>query len=207
MKLKERLTYAIVKGINESFDIDDLGHEITSAQTKEKVAKHSKIYQQIQAFIDKGYPLKNAKRCYKMLTPEDIDILDFIYNNRDMLDDEVNALVNEHHLSKLFETIYLEGMKNEISTRLKNKRNLTATEIEFIQKYASGIHSKDHPLYAFYAPSDKDELRRIIEKKVPRDANLNWIDVTGLTDMHYLFCNTNFNGDISLWDVSNIIGM
>ena len=36
---------------------------------------------------------------------------------------------------------------------------------------------------------------------------MNDIDVSQIKDMSYLFDETNFNGDISNWDVSNVINM
>ena len=83
-------------------------------------------------------------------------------------------------------------------------------------------------------PKDKDELIKIIEERLDKDkdANLNDIDVSGITDMFNLFldldphnidisewdvsnvkdmtmmfCDSNFNNDISNWDVSNVKDM
>lgn len=46
-------------------------------------------------------------------------------------------------------------------------------------------------------------LVRTIEL-IDRDANLNWIDTSKVTDMSYLFNSSSMNFNISEWDVSNV---
>ena len=61
-----------------------------------------------------------------------------------------------------------------------------------------------------YFPQTKKELQDIILKRIKEDGNgadLNDIDVSEITDMSGLFEGTDFNGDISSWDVSNVINM
>ena len=61
-----------------------------------------------------------------------------------------------------------------------------------------------------YLPETKEELRAIIEERIKDKGNevdLNDIDVSNIKDMSYLFAHTNFNGDISKWDVSHVTNM
>ena len=61
-----------------------------------------------------------------------------------------------------------------------------------------------------YFPKTKRELENIIKvriKKEGKEANLNDIDVSRITDMSYLFDGVDFNGDISEWDVSSVTDM
>jgi surface protein len=59
-------------------------------------------------------------------------------------------------------------------------------------------------------PRDNIALRNTIGQAIELKGNnvdLNWIDVSEITDMQYIFCNSEFNGDISKWDVSNVKDM
>ena len=61
-----------------------------------------------------------------------------------------------------------------------------------------------------YFPETKEELQDIIKQRIKEEGNevdLNDIDVSQITDMSKLFKETNFNGDISKWNVSNVTNM
>ena len=61
-----------------------------------------------------------------------------------------------------------------------------------------------------YFPETKEELKEIIENRIKdkgKEIDLNDIDVSKITDMSELFKGTNFNGNISNWNVSNVTNM
>ena len=69
------------------------------------------------------------------------------------------------------------------------------------------FHPKD--IYKYF-PQSKEELEEIIKKHIKderNEVNLNDIDVSKITDMSELFVETDFCGDISEWDVSNVTNM
>ena len=49
-------------------------------------------------------------------------------------------------------------------------------------------------------------IKQEIEKNGP-NCNLNHIVVSNITDMSWMFFDTDFDGDISKWDVSNVTNM
>ena len=61
-----------------------------------------------------------------------------------------------------------------------------------------------------YHPKTKDELKDIIKQKIESEGNecdLNDIDTSNITDMSSLFEDSEFNGNISNWNVSNVTNM
>ena len=61
-----------------------------------------------------------------------------------------------------------------------------------------------------YFPETKQELQTIIKQRIKQEGpevDLNDIDVSNITDMSELFTQTNFNGNISNWGVSNVTNM
>ena len=61
-----------------------------------------------------------------------------------------------------------------------------------------------------YHPKTRNELKELVKKLIKErgnDADLNDINTSGVSDMHDVFYNSRFNGNISNWDVSNVKDM
>ena len=73
--------------------------------------------------------------------------------------------------------------------------------------------TKDRVSKCKYFPKTKPELEKIIKQLFDEngyDVDLNIIDTSKITDMSYLFDNTEFHkfcGDVSQWNVSNVENM
>lgn len=73
-----------------------------------------------------------------------------------------------------------------------------------------GMDINDDEISNAFYPENKDDLKKIIDTMIrlrgPK-VNLNLIHVDKIEDMSYLFCESDFNGNISKWDVSNVKNM
>ena len=61
-----------------------------------------------------------------------------------------------------------------------------------------------------YHPKTRDELKELVDKLIKErgnEADLNDIDTSKITNMFALFYKSDFNGDISEWNVSNVKSM
>ncbi len=122
-------------------------------------------------------------------------------------------------ISLIFKDSYLVGFEEngeffEVSKSLKSIKDLN--NIKEIQKYfgkkvssTRQMNVPTEPVYAYF-PKDNKELRDLVKELIKErgnNADLNDIDVSGVTDMQLTFQNSAFNGDISKWNVSNVKDM
>jgi len=196
-----------------SFNIDGLGNDIQDAAIqKTRVDKHCKVYGQLKSLIG---AMTNPR--YRLTTDDD-EIIKYVHCHRNELDDEVNGLLESNPvIDELYPESQLRSIINKIDafgygnifsnpdrSRIRHVDDIgyDLDEIDFITHMLSGITTKDHPLYAFHKCRTMPEIRKIV-LSMPIDANLNWIDVSGIRNMSFLFGNLDFTGDISLWDMSD----
>ena len=86
-----------------------------------------------------------------------------------------------------------------IIQKIDNREKLSQDDYDILKNFV-GI----------YKVSDHDELMELIDyfiEQFGNECNLNWIDVSNVTDMQWMFDESEFNGDISKWDVSNVTDM
>ena len=103
--------------------------------------------------------------------------------------------------------------ENSVGTFNENKKVFDAEYGQVVyDKLVNGIKlSDDDKVFTKNAesvfPVDEQQLRQLIIKLKEKKISLNWLDVTGITNMFRMFFDSNFNGDISKWDVSNVRNM
>ena len=86
-----------------------------------------------------------------------------------------------------------------IIQKIDNREKLSQDEYCILKKYIG--------IYKVSESTELDELIDYFIRQFGNECNLNWIDVSNVTDMEYMFQNSKFNGDISQWNVSNVTNM
>ena len=105
---------------------------------------------------------------------------------------------------------------DSVNKRKKSINVYDAILTKIVQKilYKSRLNKEDKNIIlslpvASYK-TNNSEIHLLIEKCIEffgPTCNLNWIDTSNVTNMKKLFWETEFNGDISNWDVSNVTDM
>jgi len=204
---------------NIFFNIDELDETVTMQPSlKRSIEKHSKLYMHFDQIFSSSDG--DMKKIYNDLTEDDRNLIRNVYENRGNEDNgDINDVIFKHMDEDDFHLLYMYIMTWVIYNKLLlrtavdmrrgwlDKAKFTDSELNFIYGDMTTINSISHPLYAFMAVPDNVLYSIIGQSSLPNDINLNWLDVSGITDMRSLFRNTHFNGDISLWDVSNVTQM
>jgi len=194
------------------FDIGDFNNELhESAATKIHVVKQSKMCSNLLSILRSFAILDDINaRAMTMLQPSDIDTIIYAYENREDVDDDTKKAIDAY--SSVMEILYPSAMLKRILDKINAERydaddlnNVTPciledNEMRFVD--ALNINDRNHPLYAIYKPADRHELYTIVHH-CPYRMNLNWLDVSEMTNFKFMFIHCGFDGDISLWDTSN----
>ena len=100
---------------------------------------------------------------------------------------------DEQHNANIFNKVIIDinKMYNDMLLNIKLPEN----DIDMLNYVISDIK-----------PKSKKDLKTIINNysNYYPNKSLNWLDVSDITDMSWLFYDQLFDGDISEWDVSNV---
>ena len=119
----------------------------------------------------------------------------------DNIDKELKYMLNE----QIDEQTADFDPKKICNKILKSPDNVTEDEIHYMNTLSNIANVGSNRIYL-------DKIVKFYSEKFPNDS-MNWLNVSQITDMSKLFSganptNTNkYNGDISKWNVSNVINM
>ena len=111
----------------------------------------------------------------------------------------INEAFDFDSINKQKKPINIHDILPTIFEKIDNGKNLSSIEYDILTSYNS-----------IYIVDDIEELQGLINYIIDdfgNEVNLNWIDVSNVDNMANLFNNSDFNGDISQWDVSNVRNM
>ena len=83
--------------------------------------------------------------------------------------------------------------------KIDKREELSQDEYDILMKFVRIYKVSEH--------CELWELIKYFTEQFGNECNLNWIDVSNVTDMNEMFQDSKFNGDISKWDVSNVTDM
>lgn len=111
---------------------------------------------------------------------------------------DLSGTPKDQHGNIFNKNIYIADPKIVYKKILFYPQNVTNDDISSLNERVS-----------IYKITSKKDLQTIIKfySSNYNDASLNWLNVSAIKDFSDLFCNINFNGDISKWNVSNVTNM
>ena len=129
-----------------------------------------------------------------------IDNFDDLDNNSNLPNNDI--IMDDEYLSK---RARYDQLARKVITASKDKLTCLQFNIIELASLAQELGRK------FKVPNDRDYLHNLLKVIIydngDFEANLNWLDVSEVTDMNNLFRDAyfnEFNGDISRWNVSNV---
>ena len=130
--------------------------------------------------------LNSINREVKSAIKEQFSIDDLVFDN----DAEENNVT-------IFDKVIIDP--NDVFNRMVNGNTISKDEIELLHYL--------EPVFKVRTRRDLLVIATFYNMFYPA-YSLNWLDVSEIEDMSYIFCNFGkYNGDISKWDVSNVKSM
>jgi len=196
------------------FKINELDESLdASPVTKRKIEKHTKLLRNLMTLNNSMPRCLPPRQYFRSMGDDEKQMLVYLWdharelrNTGEAFDDVTEAFFNMYDHDVYFRGIVdIIRLNKEIDDAV---RHTTESWYDIKPTFdfdfdVSKIDSTDHPLYACYTLRELQWLKIII-RLVKTDMNLNWIDMSEFTTLSEAFWYSEFNGDISLWDVRNV---
>ncbi len=186
---------------------DDLNNEVSLFDTKIKLHwwkpwNGSYFYGLIEELIPLFILTISNNTQFHFQFCDEID--DDFWKNQTMTMDELfkHIGITENEFKNVKQDTIDAFNAKHVSTGYKVEFTDISEKLVIDKNFSSNVNN--------YKPQTKDELKELIEqhiKKYGNEVDLNNIDTSDITDMSELFEFSDFNGDISEWDVSNVEDM
>jgi surface protein len=117
------------------------------------------------------------------------------------------------HIVEAFDFNSVNKQNKSVNAYDVLRNNVKQIVQKILETYKLSVSDKELMLSlppAIYQTEDeeiKTLVRRCAYVFFGFNCDLNWIDTSKITNMEFLFKDSEFNGDISMWDVSNVTDM
>ena len=113
---------------------------------------------------------------------------------------DFNSVTKQKKTINVFDALIRQKLQENIDKILLGKGNeLNIEDKKFLQSLPANSYM-----------ADNEEIYQLVKNYIQifgNDCDLNWINVSNVTNMSNMFYKLGFNGDISKWDVSNVNDM
>jgi len=181
---------------------------MSTKQTKQKEErKRNEMFSRLLTFHAKNYPFYLFGQCVDMGIMEFRDVLNYIVSPKNH-EGPIKEFLDKYHLLEFYKTMCnVSNTYYTLSTIIDNfdkTGEITDNAQEYLKKIK--IKGPNDYLCGAYKIKTKKLLLDFVHA-CPNNIDLNWINVSLLKDLSFVFANLIGNHDVRFWNVSNAYHM